>query len=183
YKVIQQCTQNSENWQQPKPIFYQKQMTKHMIPSIKRDWIDQVCNVFLLRDPAKVIASYHIKEEDPEMSDIGLEEQFELFDSICQKTGSAPAVIDSWDILNAPEKMLKALCKAIDIEFEESMLSWQAGPKSYDGIWAPHWYKSVWNSTGFAKPSTKKTQVPDHLMNLLDSAKPYYDKLKEYKIS
>jgi len=133
---------------QETPVFYQKHMTKHMIPSIERDWIHKVCNVFLIRDPARVIASYHAKQEDPELSDIGVKEQLEIFDKVSQKNGEAPTVIDSADILVAPEAMLRALCKAVDIEFQASMLSWSEGPKPYDGVWAPHWYQSVWKSTG-----------------------------------
>ena len=178
-KVADYCI--GENPQQ-KPLFYQKQMTKHMIPSIDREWIYQVSNVFLIRDPARVIASYHAKQEDPELSDIGVKEQLELFEMVSQKTGNAPVVIDSADILEAPELMLTALCKAIGIEFQANMLKWAAGPKEYDGVWAPHWYKSVWQSTGFAKPDNKQVKVPEHLFGLLDTANSFYDQLKNYAI-
>jgi len=167
---------------QQKPVFYQKQMTKHMIPSFNREWIYQVCNVFLIRDPARVIASYHAKHEDPELADIGVKEQLALFEMISQKSGSAPTVIDSADILENPELMLTALCKAIGIEFQPNMLNWTAGPKDYDGVWAPHWYKSVWQSTGFAAPDNKQVEIPEHLLGLLETANSYYDRLKGYAI-
>ena len=177
-EVIKLCTKEKQQL----PVFYQKHMTKHMIPSIEREWIHKVCNVFLIRDPARVIASYHAKQQDPELSDIGVKEQFELFDLVSQKTGKAPTVIDSADILASPEAMLRALCKAVDIEFQTSMLSWNTGPKLYDGVWAPHWYKSVWKSTGFAAPDSRTVQVPEHLLGLLDTANSYYQRLKEYAI-
>lgn len=164
------------------PIFYQKHMTKHMLPSIDRGWIHKVCNVFLIRDPARVIASYHAKQQDPELSDIGVKEQLEIFDIVSQKEGEPPTVIDSADILAAPEVMLRALCNAIDIEFQPAMLSWSSGPKEYDGVWAPHWYKSVWQSNGFAVPETRSVQVPEHLLGLLETANLYYEQLKEYSI-
>ncbi len=25
------------------------------------------------------------------------------------------------------------------------------GTQTFDGVWAPHWYNAVWNSTGFAR--------------------------------
>jgi hypothetical protein len=181
-KVIERCINSEFNGQQEHSIFYQKHMTKHMIPSIDRSWIGQVCNVFLIREPAKVIASYHAKDQDPGLSDIGVVEQCEIFDRVCQKIGKAPTVIDSWDILNDPKKMLSALCKAINIDFQENMLSWPTGPRSFDGIWAPHWYKSVWQSNGFSTPSQKKPKVPDHLLDLLDTANSYYDQLKGFAL-
>ncbi len=48
--------------------------------------------------------------------------------------------------------LIEALCRACGIAFDEAMLSWPKGPKSFDGVWAPHWYNAVWESTGFAKP-------------------------------
>ena len=177
-KVAEECSQEKS----ARPLYYQKHMTKHMIPSFDRNWIHQVCNVFLIRDPARVISSYHVKQKDPELSDIGVKEQLEIFDKVSQKNGEAPTVIDSGDILVAPEAMLRALCKAVDIEFQTSMLSWNTGPKLYDGVWAPHWYKSVWKSTGFAAPDNRTAQVPEHLLGLLDTANSYYQQLKEYAI-
>ena len=32
------------------------------------------------------------------------------------------------------------------------MLCWAPGPRPEDGAWAPHWYDSLWRSTGFAPP-------------------------------
>ncbi len=179
-KVAEHCV--GENQIQT-VVYYQKHMTKHMLPSFNRDWVDQVCNVFLIRDPARVIASYHVKQEDPVLSDIGVQEQLEIFDRVSQKTGTAPVVVNSADILKSPEKMLAALCLAIGIDFQNSMLSWPEGPKSYDGVWAPHWYHSVWKSKGFAKPNDKIVKLPRHLESLLDEANQYYDKLKPYAIS
>ena len=164
------------------PICYQKHMTKHMLPSFDRQWIHKVCNVFLIREPARVIASYHAKQQDPDLSDIGVKEQLEIFNMVSQKNGVAPTVINSADILSAPEAMLRALCKAIDVEFQTCMLSWDTGPKDYDGVWAPHWYKSVWQSNGFAAPEKKNVEVPEHLLGLLETANLYYEQLKEYSM-
>jgi hypothetical protein len=178
-KVAETCTGANP---QRLPVFYQKQMTKHMISSFDRDWIFDVTNVFLIRDPARVIASYHLKSEDPVLSDIGVKEQMELFDKICQKTGSAPTVINSADILLAPETMLRALCHAIDIEFQNCMLVWSPGPRTYDGVWGAHWYKSVWKSTGFAAPDKTRSEVPEHLLDLLETANRYYDEISSYAL-
>ena len=45
--------------------------------------------------------------------------------------------------------MLEALCDALGVRFDPAMLSWPAGPRPTDGVWAPHWYDGVWKSTGF----------------------------------
>src|SRR5947209_7629034 len=37
-------------------IFYQKQMTHHLLPEIDRSFLNRLTNCFLIRDPAAVIA-------------------------------------------------------------------------------------------------------------------------------
>src|SRR5580698_8157768 len=39
-------------------IYYQKHMTQHMLPEIGRDWMASCRNVFLVRAPEAVLASY-----------------------------------------------------------------------------------------------------------------------------
>ena len=36
--------------------------------------------------------------------------------------------------------------------YDDAMLSWPAGPKPEDGVWAEHWYASAHRSTGFGPP-------------------------------
>lgn len=44
--------------------FYQKHMTQHMLEGVPRTWMKDVRNVFLIRHPARVIASYAAKREE-----------------------------------------------------------------------------------------------------------------------
>ena len=166
-----------------KQVFYQKHMTHHMIPEFDREWMAKVTNVFLIRDPLKVIASYNIKRENPNLADIGVAEQLDIFDRVCEMTGEVPVVVDSADILSNPELMLRKLCSALGLDFDPKMLSWTAGPKSYDGIWAKHWYGSVWESTGFGKPSNSNPVIPQSLHDLAQEAQAHFDKIKAHALS
>ncbi len=47
------------------PIFYQKQMTHHLLPHIDRGWMAEVRNCFLIRDPREVLLSYAKKRARP----------------------------------------------------------------------------------------------------------------------
>ena len=166
-----------------KSVFYQKHMTQHMIPQFDREWMAKVTNVFLIRDPLRVIASYNIKRENPNLKDIGVVEQFEIFEQVCKLTGEIPVVVDSADILANPEAMLRKLCSALELTFDSRMLSWPQGPKSFDGIWAKHWYGSVWASTGFGAPATSIPDIPKSLRPLADDACRYFNKLKAHALS
>ena len=159
------------------PNYYQKHMTQHMLPSVPRNWMRDATNVFLIRHPARVIASYAAKRENPTLDDIGFWQQADLFDNVNAWQGS-PVVVDSTDIRKDPEKMLKRLCHTIGLVFTPKMLSWPPGGHPEDGPWAEHWYGAVWKSTGFATAEGPLPHVPEHLQDVLQAAMPHYRRLK-----
>ena len=161
-----------------KSHFYQKHMTQHMIDGVDRSWMKQVKNVFLIRHPARVIASYANKRDNPTLDDIGFWQQAELFD-MCDD----PVVIDSHDIRENPEGMLRALCAALDLPFDPAMLSWPAGGHKDDGAWAPHWYGAVHNSTGFAGVEGPLPEMKGAYSELTEQALPFYRKLAACRIT
>jgi hypothetical protein len=166
------------------PIFYQKQMTHHMVPPIGLDWIGACVNVFLIRDPLDVVASYSRKIAHITIADIGIVRQYEIFELERQRLGRAPIVVESRDVLENPRDTLSALCAAIGIRFSEKMLRWPPGRRASDGIWAPYWYAKVENSTGFEPPAATKSHdaLPSSLRNIADVARPYYERLSHVKI-
>lgn len=164
-----------------KPYFYQKHMTQHMIPGIPREWMREVANVFLIRHPARVIASYAAKRENPALEDIGFRQQAELF-AMLRGWGQVPVVIDSHDIREDPHARLEQLCEVLGLPFSPKMLSWPRGGHKDDGVWAAHWYGAVWNSTGFAGPEGPLPEVPDALKPVLDAAMPFYEEMKAGKL-
>lgn len=164
-----------------KPHFYQKHMTQHMIEGVPRDWMREVTNVFLIRHPARVIASYAAKRENPVLDDIGFRQQAELIE-LCRSWGQDPVVVDSHDIREDPEAKLDQLCDALGLPFSPKMLSWPQGGHPEDGVWAPIWYGAVWNSSGFAGAEAPLPEVPDNLRPVLEAAMPYYEAMKTLKI-
>lgn len=164
-----------------KPVWYQKHMAHHMIDGFPLGWMDHVTNVFLLRSPERVLASYAQKREDVALRDIGFAEQAALFDRVADRTGRAPVVVDSEDVRRDPRGTLSALCAAIDLPFTEAMLSWPKGQHPDDGVWASHWYGAIFNSTGFAPPDDQPITLPDHLLAIADQARPFYEKMAAHK--
>lgn len=165
-----------------KPVWYQKHMSHHLLPSIDRGWIHQLTNVFLIRDPSDVVASYIKSRATVTAADIGLQQEAELFDEIAQKLGRAPPVIDAHDFLMAPEAHLRALCTQLGIDFSERMLHWPAGPRASDGVWAPHWYAAVWKSTGFEIPHPRTTSLSGDAARAASQARPWYEQLYRHRL-
>jgi hypothetical protein len=167
-----------------KRVWYQKHMTHHLIHGFGREWIGSCANVFLIRAPEAVLASYHRVRDDFTLDEIGLPTQVELFFRAGDKLGHTPPVLEGQDVLADPQGMLVALCRACDIPFDPSMLAWAPGRRPTDGVWAPAWYETVEQSTGFAAPKPEPTfdDLPDGLKRLAEKARPLYETLAAHKL-
>ena len=162
---------------QGKRIFYQKQMAHHLLPEVPREWLSEVTNIFLIRDPREMITSLMQILPHPAIEETGLPQQLEIFDKVKRETGKVPPVIDAREVLDDPPHLLRKLCAAVGADFRDSMLEWPPGRRETDGIWAPHWYASVEKSTRFKPYSRKEISVPEQLRGVLAEAQRYYDEL------
>lgn len=165
-----------------KSVFYQKHMTHHLLPNVGRDWLGRLTNAFLIRDPREMLVSLLKNIPEPCIEDTGLPQQVELFDFEHQRTGKTPVVVDSKDVLLNPRGMLGALCEAVGIPFDEAMLSWPPGRRETDGIWAPHWYANVEQSTGFEPYRPREEAAPPELANLLERCLAHYETLHAQRL-
>jgi hypothetical protein len=168
-----------------RPIWYQKHMTHHMLPEFGRDWIDQVSNAFLIQSPESILASFGQQPVPVSLRDTGFIQQAEIFDEVANRTGVTPPVVDGADVLTNPGHTLSRLCEALEIPFRREMLEWQTGRRPTDGVWAPYWYHAVERSTGFRKPRTEPTieSLPENLKGLAELARPYYEKMRQYRLT
>ncbi|MDB6022426.1 MAG: hypothetical protein JWQ04_2283 [Pedosphaera sp.] len=158
-----------------KAVFYQKQMSHHLLPNIGREWLTQLTHAFLIRDPREVLVSLDEKFERPQLMDTGYPQQIEIFEFIRQQTGTVCPVVDARDILTDPRGVLIRLCAALGLPFQERMLQWPAGTRATDGLWAKHWYDSVNRSTGFQPYAPKNKPLPEHLRELYEACLPFYE--------
>ena len=165
-----------------KKIFFQKQMAHHLLPEIDRQWLGAVTNCFLIRDPREVIASYIKKNPDPTLEDLGFVQQAEIFDFVFNQTDSVPPVVDAKDVLQNPARMLRLLCDAIGVEFDNAMLSWPPGLRDTDGVWAKYWYDEVARSTSFQPYEPKEGVVPDRLRELYQQCRQCYERLYQHRL-
>ncbi|MEO1016911.1 MAG: HAD family hydrolase [Pseudomonadota bacterium] len=170
-----------------KDIFFQKHMTHHMLPNVDLDWLEDVTCCFLTRDPTKVLQSYRKRRDAISEADLGYTRAAELFEFASRHAGKTPAVIDADDIARDPEGVLRLLCQHIGVEFEPAMLSWEAGPRPTDGVWGPHWYRDLWQSTGFgprpADTANPPEDLPEDLATLAALCRPHYEQLRHHNLA
>jgi hypothetical protein len=157
-------------------VVFVKNMAHHLI-NMNIDFLEDYRNVFLIRDPRQLITSFSKVIPNPQMTDIGVARQYELFEKL-RKTQSCP-VIDSNEVLKNPDKVLRQLCESLGLTFEPSMLRWKAGALPEDGVWAKYWYKNVHASTGFQKKNPDPVQLPPECEALYSAALPLYEKMAQ----
>lgn len=170
-KVVDMMLSNTD-----KPVLFFKNMTHHLLPGLNRDFLKDLTNVILTRDPAEMLPSFAKVVETPTLEDVGYKMLVELVEQL-QKNNLPVIVIDSKAVLLNPEKQLQKLCEAIGIPFDSAMLHWSPGALSEDGCWARYWYANIHSSTGFNPYKPKTTPFPKHLNSLLAECIPYYEKL------
>lgn len=154
------------------PHFYQKHMPHHMLPEFPTGWAKDCVNIHLIRHPARVVASYAAKREQPTLEDIGFRQQVDLFERI------GGIVLDSAAVRDDPKSALTNLCETIGLPFDPAMLSWPKGGHRSDGVWAKHWYPAVHQSTGFAGPEGPMPKLTGSEAELVEKVLPYYLTMK-----
>src|SRR3954469_20565115 len=159
------------------PVFYQKHMAHHLLPDVPREWLGEVTNCFLIREPREVLTSLVKHVPDATLPDTGYVQQAEIFELVREWTGKTPPGIDARDVLNEPRRVLGKLCEALGLEFTERMLSWPPGPRETDGVWAKYWYKEVETTTSFRPYRPKGERLDPKFAGLLDECMAYYERL------
>ena len=81
------------------------------------------------------------------------------------------------------KQSIKNLCKKLGIRYSHKMLSWKAGPHSYDGVWGRYWYKSVNKSCGFSFNEGYFEELSSFQNSLIREASLYFEELNQYKIT
>lgn len=165
----------------PTPIVFFKQIANQLLPTIDHTFLTECRNVLLIREPRGMLGSLQVQLPEATLFDTGLEQCVEILDWVVAR-GDRPLVVDSVHVQQDPRGVLRRLCDALGIDFDESMLSWPAGPKPEDGAWAPYWYHGVHASTGWQPPEEKDRPLRPNIELVLEQAQALYERLLPYRI-
>ena len=155
-------------------ISFEKHIAFHFANGAPLDWLDGARVIHLIRDPRAMIASYRNKYGDAAPIIDSLKVQRRLYEE-AQARGAPGPVVASEDIQRDPAGVLTALCAALGIPFTDKMLSWPAGPRDSDGVWAAHWYDAVLSSTGFRPYREKTVNLSTDLEAFAEACRPDYE--------
>lgn len=176
----------------PPPIRFgfQKQLSKNILPEFGTEWYPKH-NIFLLREPSKIVMSYQkIRgKEEITSEDIGMEALYRIFKHLMSTDPASVLVIHANDLLENPRRVLQSICDAFEVPFLESMLHWKAGFEDSNlfftgALDSDLWYSDIKNSTGFNKPKQgAPLQVPENLLPVIASCMPFYQAILAHRVS
>lgn len=144
----------------------------------------------MIRDPEKVLTSMHARWPDITLAEIGFEDLHTLFKRVSDREGKTPLVINSDDLLSAPEAGLQAYCAAVGIPFVAEAMQWQEREKR-SGKNNPTWNKDEHGFHDSLKASTglqvQKRDYPPlessaEMMRLYQASLPHYQALAAHKV-
>ncbi|CAI9770455.1 unnamed protein product [Fraxinus pennsylvanica] len=155
-----------------------KNMASQRVLDLTNELMKKGKHCILIRNPLDVLPSFD-KVSPPSFMELGYASLVNIYSELCEQ-GKSPPIIDGTLLQEDPEGTLRGLCEDLGIPFQAAMLKWEAGPKAFDGLWAPYWYKSTHKSTGFESPRKYPVQFPPTLYNLLEQCLPFYNMLRSH---
>lgn len=141
-------------------------------------------HTFLVRDPARTIASHHAIKPEVTCGEIGYEHQWQLFSHLWETTGVRPLVITAERLLADPPSVVRAYCGSTGLEYRADAMQWRPGERPE---WQQNrrWHLDAIASSGFRAPE-KDFAVTVHddarLRSYHDHHLPYYERLVEYAL-
>ncbi len=153
-------------------------------------FLDDFTHSFLIRDPEKVLTSLHARWPDVTLPEIGFEELHTLFKQVADRTGKAPAVIDSDELLANADAGMQAYCAAVGIPFIAEALDWETKTetrKQQDVTWNTddHGFHDALKASKALAPQ-KRDYPPldsnEDMLRLYRASLPHYEALYEQRV-
>ncbi|PTA46522.1 sulfotransferase family protein [Micromonospora sp. RP3T] len=163
-------------------VFF-KDTTDERYPAVLADraFLATATHVFLIRHPARTIASYHAVNPEVTLDQIGFGHLRELHDAVAAAGDRPPLVIDADEMVADPAAASELFCARAGLPSRPDALSWSAGHRA---DWAPteRWHAGVASSTGFHRRDGDYGDVvrtDARLRAYLDHHEPHYRALYE----
>lgn len=164
------------------PLFF-KDTTDEQYPGVLADerfLAEDAVHTFLIRHPARTIASYQAINPDVRNHQIGFESIYAIYEAVAAATGRQPLVLDGDDFAAQPQAMMAAYCAQVGIPCDLDALSWRSGERSE---WAPsaRWHRDASESSGVHARTNDyglDVEADPVLGDYLRHHLPFYEKLR-----
>ena len=167
------------------PVFF-KDMSYYVVPRIFEDegFARRLCNVFLIRDPRRSIASYYKLDPDLTLQEIGIEAQWQHYCFLRDELGAQPMVIEAESVARNPKSIVGRVWEFAGLRFVKEAFEWNAAKMPDDWQYVEGWHADAVASTGIRQDDTDPDEVfaavagAPHLRDYLEHHQAYYERLK-----
>jgi hypothetical protein len=168
-----------------KPLFF-KEIAYHGYEHLVLDkaFLGRLYHTFIIRDPARTIASHFAVNPALALGEIGYWHQYMLFQRIASLTGTAPTVVDADDLITDPVGIVRAYCHAAGIPFMAEALHWQPGERREWSVWRD-WHVHAAASHTFTASDSDYAQTIENngvLKSYYDYHMPFYLELRRHRL-
>jgi hypothetical protein len=141
-------------------------------------------HTFIVREPARTIASHHAIKPELACHEVGYEHQYALFELAWKTTGRRPVVVTAERLLEHPAAVVEAYCDAVGLPYLPQALTWQPGERSE---WQQNrrWHLDAIASGGFRLPEKEYAVTVENdewLRGYYEHHLPYYERLVEHAL-
>lgn len=153
-----------------KPVFF-KDMAAHCYYDLVNDsgFLSRVTHTFLIRDPAKTIASFYALNPDVTRLEIGCEQLCRLYRITQEMSDRTPIIVDADDLEGDPAAIMAAYCDLLGVPFLPHSLTWSPQSPEKWKMWEK-WHTDAAQSTGIVK----NLEVFEHTIENNARLRSYY---------
>ncbi len=171
--------------------------------TLLKDSMKDFVHTFLIRDPAKAVASsfrnfssHEAWSKVRQNGDLGFHQLRDLYNFVKENITPNPVVVDADDLLENPEGMLNAYCKEVGVEFKEGMTRWESGSmktkefleQKGGRVESLKWHESAFQSTGISKSVAHSDVIqevesfPNEVKQCIEDFRGVYDEMYKFRL-
>lgn len=164
-----------------RPVFF-KDTTDFRYPRLleRVDFLRAVTHSVIVRDPTAAIASHLRLNPAACAEEIGFGRLAEIYRR-ARDVGGDPVVIDSDELVERPDAVVRAYCAAVGIPFLPHALRWAPGQRP-EWTATGRWHEATSGSTGFGAGPDATGPAPSVPAALLAANLPPYRQLRERRL-
>ncbi|MFE9818646.1 sulfotransferase family protein [Streptomyces sp. NPDC005773] len=163
-----------------RPVFFKDTLEYHYQYLFDHpERIASFTHTFIVREPARTIASHYAVKPELACHEIGYEHQYALFELAWKVTGRRPVVISAERLLADPPAVVAAYCEGVGLPFLPEALTWEPGERAE---WRQNerWHRDASASSAFSAPERAYAVTVENdprLRGFYQHHLPYYERL------
>lgn len=141
-------------------------------------------HVFIVRDPAKAIASHFAMKPTVARAEIGYEHQSELFDLVRATADHEPLVISAERLVEDPAGVVSGFCERVGLPYVPQALQWEPQDRAEWRL-TRRWHADATASSGFRAPEKQYANTVENndlLRSYDEYHRPFYEHLIEHAL-